>query len=124
MIVAGFGCRAEVSMQALQMVLEAARACLPEGVMIDALATVEHRQAQLLPLASALALPLIRVAAADLRIPETSTVSSRSLMACGCGSVAEAAAMVAAGDTARLLITRQISPDGAATCAIAQGAHS
>ncbi|ENO84722.1 hypothetical protein C666_16775, partial [Thauera linaloolentis 47Lol = DSM 12138] len=39
----------------------------------------------------------------------------------GCGSVAEAAALAAAGQGARLLAIRHISPDRSATCAIAQG---
>ncbi|MHA6346914.1 cobalamin biosynthesis protein, partial [Roseivivax sp. CAU 1761] len=37
------------------------------------------------------------------------------------GSVAEAAALAAAGPGARLLGPRAVSPDGCATCALAQG---
>jgi len=39
----------------------------------------------------------------------------------GCGSVAEAVALAAAGAGGRLLVTRHMSPDRTATCAIAQG---
>ncbi|MDZ4135469.1 MAG: hypothetical protein U1D06_07725 [Paracoccaceae bacterium] len=37
-------------------------------------------------------------------------------------SVAEAAALAAAGPGARLLVARRVSPDGRATVAIAKGA--
>lgn len=125
MIVAGFGCRAEASpaalVAALWAALEVANAALPGRVSVCALAAPEDRQRQLAPLAARLALPLLVVVATDLHCQNTFTRSPRSLAARGCGSVCEAAALAAAGQGSRLVVTRQISPDRMATCAIAQG---
>ena len=125
MIVAGFGCRAAASPEALRAALDAALAAariqLP---MLAGLAVPADRLARLESLAVSLDLPLHAVTEAALRAPTTITRSPRSLAARGCGSVAEAAALAAAGKGARLLATRQISPDRSATCAIAQGESS
>ena len=69
----------------------------------------------------ALALPLIAVTPDALRAMETPTRSAVSLAARDTGSVAEAAALAAAGEGAWLIASRRISPDRMATCAIAQG---
>lgn len=124
MIVAGFGCRAAASTAALLAALEAARATLPGKAVLGALAAPEDKQAQLAPLASALCLPLLCVSAAELRTQTTITASRHSSDARGCGSVAEAAALAAAGPGARLLVSRHVSPDRTATCAIAQGENT
>ena len=65
--------------------------------------------------------PLVALPAAALAGIRTQTFSSFSLAAHGTGSVAEASALIAAGEGARLLGPRQISPDRMATCALAQG---
>lgn len=125
MIVAGFGCRAEASPEALvaalRAALEVANAALPERVSFCALAAPEDRQRQLAPLAARLELPLLVVAVTELHGQKTFTRSAQSLAARGCGSVCEAAALAAAGKGSHLVVTRQISPDRMATCAIAQG---
>lgn len=125
MIVAGFGCRAAASPEALRAALDAALAAaripLP---MLAGLAVPADRQARLESLAVALGLPLSVVDADALHAQTTITRSPRSQAARGCGSVAEAAALAAAGEGARLLATRHISPDRSATCAIAQGESS
>ena len=125
MIVAGFGCRASASpgalRAALDAALEAARNPLP---MLAGLAAPVDRLSKLESLAFSLDLPLHAVDKAALREPTTITRSPRSLAARGCGSVAEAAALAAAGKGARLLAARRISPDRGATCAMAQGESS
>lgn len=127
MIVAGFGCRAAASPAALQAAFLAAWAALDSDrspaspTAPTALAGPRYRAPQLAALAAELGLPLIIVAEAALGRQITFTHSSRSVAARGCGSVCEAAALAAAGPGARLLVTRRISPDRTATCAIAQG---
>jgi cobalt-precorrin 5A hydrolase len=71
--------------------------------------------------ARSLALPVRAVDAASLARQETATRSRASLSARGTGSVAEAAALAAAGHGARLIAPRVISADGLATCALAEG---
>lgn len=117
MIVAGFGCRAGTPLASLQ----AALALAATDRTVDALAAPEDRQPLLAPLAEALALPLIPLAPDILAAIDTPTRSPASLAARGTGSVAEAAALAAAGPGARLLVSRRISPDRMATCAIAEG---
>jgi cobalt-precorrin 5A hydrolase len=121
MIVAGFGCRAAATPAALQDALQAACARLPGDTRLAALAAPTDRLAQLAPLAAALQIPLVAVDRDALRRQQTPTRSPRCLAARGCGSVAEAAALYAAGKGARLLVLRQFSPDRTATCAMAIG---
>lgn len=117
MIVAGFGCRAGATVESLAAALAAAA----EGRAVDRLAAPADRVALLTPLARALGLQVIAVADDALRAVRTPTRSPASLAARGTGSVAEAAALHAAGAGGRLLTTRHVSPDRRATCALAQG---
>jgi cobalt-precorrin 5A hydrolase len=118
MIVAGFGFRSGAPLESLY----AAFAMAQHGLTsVTHLATVQDKVATLSPLAQALSLPLAHIPADALTAVTTATQSSASHKARGTGSVAEAAALAAAGPGARLLRTRQISPDRMATCAIAQG---
>ncbi|MBY9061645.1 cobalamin biosynthesis protein [Sphingomonas yunnanensis] len=117
MIVAGFGCRAGATTESLAAALVAAA----EGRKVDGLAAPTDRVALLRPLARALGIPLTAVTDAALAATVTPTRSPVSLAARGTGSVAEAAALHAAGRGARLLTTRRVSPDRRATCALAQG---
>ena len=121
MIVAGFGCRSVATAAALHGALLAAQARLPGNARLAALAAPADRLAQLAPLAAALRLPLIAVDEHALSQQQTVTQSARCLSTRACGSVAEAAALSAAGAGARLLVTRQLSADRTATCAIAIG---
>ncbi len=117
MIVAGFGCRASATVESFAGALAAAA----QGRPVDRLAAPADRVALLAPLARALGLPVIAVAGDALGEIVTPTRSPVSLAARGTGSVAEAAALHAAGPGARLLTTRHVSPDRRATCALAQG---
>lgn len=118
MIVAGFGFRAGAQPESLRAALALAQQGMPP---ITHLATAQDKAATLAPLAQALCLPLTPVPAETLAAMPTPTQSDASHAAHGTGSVAEAAALAAAGPGAHLLRTRQISPDRMATCAIAQG---
>lgn len=117
MIVAGFGFRSGATTASLRAALTAANAGRP----ITHLATLEDKASGLTELARELALPLIAIAPERIIGLSTPTRSLPSTAARGTGSVAEACALVAIGDMARLLTTRCISPDHMATCAIAQG---
>ncbi|WP_033922796.1 cobalamin biosynthesis protein [Sphingomonas sp. 37zxx] len=118
MIVAGFGFRSSAKVAACEAALALAQ---PGHPPVTALAAPHDKADLLAPLAHRLGIPLIALAADRLTGVATPTRSRASLHARGTGSVAEAAALVAAGAGARLLTRRCISPDRTATCAIAQG---
>jgi cobalt-precorrin 5A hydrolase len=117
MIVAGFGFRSGASLAALRDAL--VRAGGADGV--THLATLEAKAEGLVPLGLALGLPVVGVADAALRAQVTLTQSGRVQALKGVGSVAEAAALAAAGPGARLRGPRVVSADGTATAAIAEG---
>lgn len=119
MIVAGFGFRKGADISALRAALGLAQHGNPA---VAALAVPRDKAHQLAALADAMGLPLIAVDAQALESVPTLTQSRASLGVYQTGSVAEAAALAAAGPGARLLAPRFISPDRMATCAIAQGA--
>ncbi len=135
MIVAGLGFRAAVS----EASLRAALAGLPAHLPPAALATAADKAVTpaLQALAQDMGLPVIAIAAADLTAQQTPSQSRTSLAARGVGSVAEAAALVAAAQggtgggtggtggkqgqgAAVLLCPRVLSPDHMATAALAQ----
>jgi cobalt-precorrin 5A hydrolase len=118
MIVAGFGFRSGVTLAALQDALAQAG---DNGV--THLATVASKADALAPLATVLDLPVIALPAEALRSVPTLTKSDRVENMFGTGSVAEAAALAAAGFGARLRGPRAVSADGTATAAIAEGAQ-
>lgn len=118
MIVAGLGFRRGAGERSLRAALALAQRGHPP---ITALATAADKAPALASLAAALALPVIAVPAAALETAATLTRSAVSLAARQTGSVAEAAALAAAGAGARLLGPRHVSPDRRATCALAQG---
>ncbi len=120
MIVAGFGYRSGATPASLHAALALAQA---GHAPVTALAAPADKVASLATLAVTLALPVIAIWPSDLRTPLTPTRSLASLAARDAGSVAEAAALAAAGKGARLLTPRHISPDRMATCAIAEGPH-
>jgi cobalt-precorrin 5A hydrolase len=117
MIVAGFGFRAETSLAALQDAL--ARAGGAEGV--THLATLSAKAPGLAGLAAVLGLPVVAVAPELLAGQAVMTQSDRVAALHSTGSVAEAAALAAAGLGARLRGPRAVSADGTATAAIAEG---
>lgn len=117
MIVAGFGFRAAASCDSLADALEKAG----RGLAPTAFATADDKAtaSSLSALATRIGLPILAVDAEALARQETATRSPASIRARAAGSVAEAAALAAAGSGAKLLVERVISDDGMATCAIA-----
>ena len=116
MIVAGFGFRSVATLPALQDAL--ARAGGAEGV--THLATLAAKAGGLEPLGRALGLPVVALDPAALQGQDTLTRSDRVAALFGCGSVAEAVALAAAGQGARLRGPRAVSADGTTTAAIAE----
>ncbi|RXD07646.1 cobalamin biosynthesis protein [Sphingomonas sp. UV9] len=117
MIVAGFGFRTGANVASLRTAL----AAVQHGhASVTTLAAPHDKLALVSELAKTLGLPVIAVTPDALQIPNTPTQSIASLEARETGSVAEAAALAAAGAGAQLLATRHISPDRMATCAIAR----
>lgn len=128
MIVAGIGFRRDARLSSLLAALAAAGGLehlAAAGGMagITALATSDAKATS--PLARALTLhlglPLRGIPAALLAAQATLTHSPRIMAEIGAGSLAEAAALAAAGPGARLLGPRAVSPDRMATAALAQG---
>lgn len=116
-IVAGFGFRTGVGEATLAEVLAQAR-----GVhRVAALAAPQDKAPALVALAGQLGLPVIAVEAAAMAGVDTPTQSPKVQAARGVGSVAEAAALAAAGPGARIIVGRVISADRRATCALAEG---
>lgn len=118
-IVAGFGFRAAATAESLADALE-----LTGGsgrVVALATAADKARAIPFLVFAEAAGLPIRSVDAPVLARQETATRSAMSFATRGTGSLAEAAALAAAGPGARLVATRAVSGDGMATCALAEG---
>ena len=117
MIVAGFGFRQAASVDSLLDALDRARAAQTP----DLIATAEDKATA--PVFQALSdhlnLPIRAIAQDVLAQVETPTRSVTLRALRGSGSVAEAAALVAAGPGASLLGTRAVSADRMATCALA-----
>lgn len=122
MIVAGVGCRRGTSAPAIEAAI---RAALAQAGMatdaLDAIATIaaKHDEAGVAAAAANLGVDVVLIANAELEAASgrTETKSGRVLALMGVVSVAEAAALAAAGPTARLLGPRLVF--GAATCALA-----
>lgn len=114
--VAGLGFRTTAPLASLRAVLAEAEAIAGS---VSALASTpgKTRAPQLLALAEARALPCHPVCVTGIATP---TQSPRLHALHGTGSLAEAAALAAAGPGATLVVNRIISSDGMATCAIAQ----
>lgn len=115
--VAGFGFRAAATEASLADAL--ARAGGPDGLTALAAPADKAAAPGLAALAARLALPVCPVTADALHRPATPTRSAQSLAHRGTGSVAEAAALAACGEGARLLTPRRVSNDRMSTCAIA-----
>ena len=119
-IVAGFGFRAGASVDSLRGALaRAAGSRQPDclATAADKAMAPAFRQ-----LVAETGLPFHAIAAADLAAIKTLTQSAAAQASHGTGSVAEAAALAAAGPGARLIAPRAISPDRRATCALAMRA--
>lgn len=116
MIVAGIGFRKAAGQASLRDVL--ARL----GQHPDALATAQDKAEALRGLAVGIGLAVQAIAPGDLRRQSTLTRSDRVNRLYGTGSLAEAAALAAAGPGSRLLGPRIVSVDGMATAALAETA--
>jgi cobalt-precorrin 5A hydrolase len=116
MIVAGLGFRTDAGVDSLRDALACA------GGHPQALATAEDKASApaIRALAADLALPLHAIPLAKLTNQPTLTQSPRVQARYGTGSLAEAAALAAAGPGARLLGARVTSKDGKATAALAE----
>jgi len=124
MRVAGIGCRRGASAEEIEAVITLALERLEAGVRrVDALATLAEKTAEpgIVEAARWLAMPLVACAPEDMRRVDDriATRSERVEQATGVASVAEAAALVAAGQGSRLIVPRIATPR--ATCAIAEG---
>ena len=120
MIVAGIGFRTSATPKSLQSAYDIA--CRTVGITgVDALASIAEKITSpvLQQFAADRSLMLQSVAVAGVRTP---TQSGRIQSLHGTGSVAEAAALVAAGPNARLSCPRITSPCGRVTIAIAEEA--
>ncbi|WP_374803210.1 cobalamin biosynthesis protein [Paracoccus zhouxuedongae] len=117
MIAAGFGFRGAASVDDLAQALAAAVAAAG-GASPDLLATAPDKAGAtaLTGLAARLGLPLRAVPVDGIATP---TDSDRVRARFGTGSLAEAAALSAAGPGARLIAGRQISDNGMAVAALA-----
>lgn len=121
MKVAGFGFRAAATEQAFQTALAAAGGA--HGLTALATATDKAQAPAFARFAERMNLPVLAIPLPDLRaIPATipATVSVHAPARYGRQSLAEAAALAAAGPDARLTGPRAVSACGTATCAIAE----
>ncbi|MFD1342077.1 cobalamin biosynthesis protein [Litorisediminicola beolgyonensis] len=121
MIVAGFGFRRAATVESLADALIAAERA--QGCRAERIATVADKATSdsFAGFATKTGLPVSAVSSDALVGQDTRTRSEASEAARATGSVAEAAALAAAGPGARLLGARVISPDRHATCALAEG---
>lgn len=117
MIVAGLGFRKDAGIDSLRDAFARAG-----GGGAQALATAADKAdaAVMKALAAELALPLYAIPLDSLTHQLTMTQSARIHARYGTGSLAEAAALAAAGPGARLLGARVTSQDGMATAALAE----
>ncbi len=121
-LVAGIGCRRDAPAEQVEAALNAAlRAAGRDATELSVLATLDAKAGEpgVVETARRLGLRIAAVAQRDAAAQAVLSDSAASRAATGLGSVAEAAALAAAGPGARLLGPRQAS--GAATCALAEG---
>ena len=118
MRVAGLGFRRDVTLASLREALVAAGA---EGLAAVATVSDKSHTAALRLLAREFNLPIKAIPAAVLAGIKTPTQSEFVRAKFGTGSIAEAAALAAAGARARLISRRTVSQDRTATAAIAEG---
>jgi len=119
MSIAGIGLRHAATAESLKSALSKV-----DMSGVTALATPADKAsfAAIIALGKDLGLEVIGIAKADLIAQDTITQSERVLDMRGTGSVAEAAALAAAGPHAQLTGPRVVSEDRMATCAVAKDA--
>ena len=118
----GIGFRAEADVTSLQDALAQALA-QDTDARFDAVVTeaAKARAPVFRDFAQALGVPGLGISQTDLAQMITPTQSLRIQDKFGTGSLAEAAALAAAGPNARLIVERVVSTDGMATAAVAEG---
>jgi cobalt-precorrin 5A hydrolase len=122
MIAAGIGCKRGAAASDIEAAIRAALASARiKADALDVIATIEAKSAEAGIRAAAekfgvtlIVVPELELAAASGRVE---THSERVAALAGVGSVAEAAALAAAGPASTLIVPRRIV--GAATCALA-----
>ncbi|WP_448033151.1 cobalamin biosynthesis protein [Bradyrhizobium liaoningense] len=119
MKVAGLGFRSDVTLASLREALAIAGG--PEGLAAFATVSDKADAEALKQLALECGIPIKAVPADRLAGIDTPTQSKLVVEKFGTGSLAEAAALAAAGPRARLIATRVVSRDRTATAAIAEG---
>lgn len=119
MKVAGLGFKKDVTLASLREALAAAGG--PDGLVAVATVSDKADAEALKLLARECGIPIKAVPANMLAGIATPTQSQLVNEKFGTGSVAEAAALAAAGPGARLIVTRAVSQDRTATAAIAEG---
>jgi len=117
-IVAGFGFRKTASLSSLRSALANAGGTM--GATVLAAPDDKCEAACFQALVRETGLPVVAVRPAQLAATTTPTQSDHSHAARQTGSVAEAAALAAAGQHAELIAPRAISEDRLATCALAK----
>jgi cobalt-precorrin 5A hydrolase len=122
MIVAGVGCRKGVLAADIKAAIVAALAetgVAASELRLIATAAAKGSEPGVVAAASAIGVPLVLIAPGDLAAAATraTTRSERVIALVGVASVAEAAALAAAGPAARLMAPRIVV--GPATCALA-----
>lgn len=117
MIAAGFGFRAA----ATRASFDDAYRQLARRAEVFATADDKAQAAEMMDFAAHHGVRLVDVDPQTLASQNTLTLSQASQTARNAGSVAEAAALAAAGPGARLLAPRVVSSDRMATCALAEG---
>jgi len=127
MIVAGVGCKRGAPASDVDAAIRAALAragVAAESLDAIATATIKRGEAGIETVAVKLGVGVVHVSDADLLAagPRTETRSARVLAVAGVPSVAEAAALAAAGPSSRLIGRRLVV--GAATCALAASEQS
>ena len=121
MRIAGMGYRRAAGLGSL----EAALAEAGGSAGLDALATLAGKEGPpLADLAAELGVPVFVFPRERLEGVETQTRSGLIEDRFATGSVAEAAALLACGEGARLVVARKISADGMATAAIAESGEA
>ncbi|MGJ8544014.1 MAG: cobalamin biosynthesis protein [Sulfitobacter sp.] len=116
---AGIGFRGAATEASLRDALERALdgAPMPDGLVTEA---AKSRAEVFRAFAASCALPGLGASQQDMALVLTETQSQRVIDRFGTGSLAEAAALVAAGPGAVLVAARAVSGDGMATAAIAE----
>lgn len=116
---AGLGFRKDVTLASLREALLAAGGS--DGLAAVATVSDKADAPVLKELAQECGVPIKPISADVLAGIETPTQSQVAIDKFGTGSVAEAAALAAAGPRARLIASRVVSQDRTATAAIAEG---